>query len=533
MFRLWRKRGLSATAQDERVPVQKVFWFYLGQFDVLLTWLLAVGLVGAALYGATAAELPAQAMGRTFASQATAVLVVAATMLRGAIVALAIAGAAGAIGALIGFLFGLPRTLTSAELRSVRSNFGDLASGRTGTPDGSERKDGGGADAKNAAPGPDSESPAPAKTRTTYTDVNTNLEQISDWLTKIIVGIGLTELRNIPDALGDFGNNVGNYYTYGGHVYGVGGGLYFLIAGFFLGYVGTRVRLSLVFTGSQTDNDAIAGGATTLPSDSQLDLSVRASPAGAAANVVDVAGAQQGAGTTTPAIDAESLRQADKAILGKSVAELTTPKEIRALANALAREGRARAALDLYRDLWRKNAYSSPEFLFDFAQVYALAGVDDEAQRFATTASTLTPIAPAEIDKAIDQAALRGEVLAGLYENKGRTFRDAITAIETILQKYPAQEADPRNHIWRACAYGQRFAHLLANGGSEAELEQDRQTVRAAVKRAIELDPAAKSELACYYFKERIRNGDDDLAALYPDPVLTDLLGPETETPAT
>jgi len=27
---------------------------------------------------------------------------------------------------------------------------------------------------------------------------NTNLEQISDWLTKILVGVGLTQLREIP-----------------------------------------------------------------------------------------------------------------------------------------------------------------------------------------------------------------------------------------------------------------------------------------------------------------------------------------------
>jgi hypothetical protein len=33
------------------------------------------------------------------------------------------------------------------------------------------------------------------------TRVNTNLEQISDWLTKIIVGLGLVQLRSVPDYL--------------------------------------------------------------------------------------------------------------------------------------------------------------------------------------------------------------------------------------------------------------------------------------------------------------------------------------------
>src|ERR1700730_13401118 len=36
----------------------------------------------------------------------------------------------------------------------------------------------------------------PASTR-----INTNLEQISDWLTKILVGVGLTQLHKLPTAL--------------------------------------------------------------------------------------------------------------------------------------------------------------------------------------------------------------------------------------------------------------------------------------------------------------------------------------------
>lgn len=38
---------------------------------------------------------------------------------------------------------------------------------------------------------------------------NDNLVQISDWLTKIIVGVGLTQLNNIPGYL----DNLGNYFA--------------------------------------------------------------------------------------------------------------------------------------------------------------------------------------------------------------------------------------------------------------------------------------------------------------------------------
>jgi len=74
-----------------------------------------------------------------------------------AVVGLAIAGASGVLGVVIGFLFGLPRT---------------------GAPEkGSE------------------EGKAPYR-------ANTNLKQISDWLTMILVGVGLVQLGTLRGSLG-------------------------------------------------------------------------------------------------------------------------------------------------------------------------------------------------------------------------------------------------------------------------------------------------------------------------------------------
>jgi hypothetical protein len=70
---------------------------------------------------------------------------------------LLVAGAAALAGGVIGFLFGIPRTVPGAS--------------------------------------------APGATGTQYQG-NTNLEQISDWLTKILVGIGLVQIGHAPAALG-------------------------------------------------------------------------------------------------------------------------------------------------------------------------------------------------------------------------------------------------------------------------------------------------------------------------------------------
>jgi len=95
--------------------------------------------------------------------------------------------------------------------------------------------------------------------------VNTNLEEISDWLTKILVGATLTQLIKIPGAI----------WKAADFMAGAGGGvgpipfaaailIYFSAIGFFAGYVLTRMFFSLAFSRfdrglSDKDLDTLAG----------------------------------------------------------------------------------------------------------------------------------------------------------------------------------------------------------------------------------------------------------------------------------
>jgi tetratricopeptide (TPR) repeat protein len=106
--------------------------------------------------------------------------------------------AAAAVGGLLGFLFGIPRAVIQAD-RSGQSF-----------------------------------------------ESNTNLEQVSDWLTKILIGLGLAQLgaagtglsnlgHTLAKALGDTGD--------AGQVFGVSVVLYYAILGFMLGYLPARLSL--------------------------------------------------------------------------------------------------------------------------------------------------------------------------------------------------------------------------------------------------------------------------------------------------
>lgn len=124
-------------------------------------------------------------------------------------------------GFLVGFLFGVPRVLQ-----------GDGTGTGAGAP---------GATAVTS----------PAGYRQL---VNTNLEQISDWLTKIIVGLGLVELRAMPARLHRAAEWMAQSLTnkQGAELqqaaaFACGFILYFAVVGFLAGYLLTRLYLSGAF----------------------------------------------------------------------------------------------------------------------------------------------------------------------------------------------------------------------------------------------------------------------------------------------
>ncbi|MEA2344535.1 MAG: hypothetical protein QOF63_2704 [Thermoanaerobaculia bacterium] len=79
---------------------------------------------------------------------------------------------------------------------------------------------------------------------------NTNLEQISDWFTKILVGVGLTQVKEIGTGLWDFAAALapafGDAQTVKPFIVAVV--LYFVLCGFLSGYIWTRMFLAGAFS---------------------------------------------------------------------------------------------------------------------------------------------------------------------------------------------------------------------------------------------------------------------------------------------
>jgi hypothetical protein len=99
--------------------------------------------------------------------------------------------------------------------------------------------------------------------------VNTNLEQISDWLTKIIVGVGLVQLTSTPGFLKKVGSFASRSFNFEESLagpaasFGVGIISLFFAQGFLAGYTLTRLFLAGAF--GRADKEAIGTGVVVAP----------------------------------------------------------------------------------------------------------------------------------------------------------------------------------------------------------------------------------------------------------------------------
>ena len=114
------------------------------------------------------------------------------------------------VGGVLGFLFGIPRTFQGDQPSKRRTN-----------------------------------EPTRTDTRFDYR-ANTNLEQISDWLTKILVGVGLTQLTTLPDRLQQVATYVAQGLGESPSAPAFAGSLLvvFNVCGFLLSYLWTRLYLA-------------------------------------------------------------------------------------------------------------------------------------------------------------------------------------------------------------------------------------------------------------------------------------------------
>lgn len=427
--------------------------------------------------------------------------------LTAAFIALAICGAAAAVGSALGFLFGLPRTITGGDVRKA-------------DPAGQEPSAGGVARTPTAATSP--------------LATNTNLEQISDWLTKIIVGVGLTKLNGIVGYLESFGVSADGYFGFGGKAFAIAAGLYFLIVGFFIGYILTRTKLTWIFVGSDREADVIvsdynqqlaeaaikSAGEPVDPKSAPLvsDPKGPGPSSGGGGTPSDGGGPGAPSGPVPGAGPASStpadVVSADQAMLSAPIVKFNSVEELAGRAAAEARAGNLQSAAVLYEQVARDAP--SGRHLVDYAGVLGLLGKEAAA---ADVIATIRTVAPEQTEEASAKMLL-GLLRSGLYDGG---YERSISAGEELLTR-PAQARDPWVLLWLACAYGQRHQAMQKADIADPRLPATAARVVEHLRQSISIDPAMKPVIASLYDKSKETSGDDDLQSLFPNGELDDLL---------
>lgn len=139
-------------------------------------------------------------------------------------IGLIVALASALVGAIIGFIFGIPRSPNTV------SDF--------------------------AASGDSTQIPNEETLMDRAFQSNTNLEQISDWLTKILVGVGLTQITVFPEKLKSLSEYIGKAFVsvsssnpHAGSTILAGGiVLFYSMCGFLISYLWSRVYLPGAFS---------------------------------------------------------------------------------------------------------------------------------------------------------------------------------------------------------------------------------------------------------------------------------------------
>lgn len=169
-----------------------------------------------------------------------------------------VAGAAvAAVSGLLGFLFGVPRAFGGASRNRQASQGPPEANGKDGNDDPSSTEAAG-------SPGRNGGDASSDKGRDSW--INDNLSEVSDWLTKIVVGVGLVQFTEIVAWLGQIGRGLGEGAGLTAPLatsFGVTVILLNFGIGFFVAYIFVRTHLTTLFAAAYNDTQQQLRGELT------------------------------------------------------------------------------------------------------------------------------------------------------------------------------------------------------------------------------------------------------------------------------
>ncbi len=357
-----------------------------------------------------------------------------------------IAAASAAVGGMLGFLFGIPKSLAQGN-------------------DPSTEEAGNGASQSNRPTSRAAQSP------------NTNLERISDWLTTIFVGVGLTQIGEIPGLLREVATKltvdlvaqVPSAPTMAMAIIS-----YFAITGFLAGYLLTRLFLSGAF--SRADQNA-----NQLPDEKTL-------------KALEQAVGEDRLAVLGDKLDTE-VQHAALQLQSVSLEQLTQPEAIVAWARANRAFGRFDDAERGYRRALELDG-TQHGIKREYANLLALMGHTGQAD------DLLEKIRDDADESRKYQIAL-DQIMNHLYEKPPWGFQRAINKANNWIERIPREDTRAEGKLWfmLASAYGQEYAWTREQDPEAEELAEIRDRCLESVRKSLSITPAWKRNLQMIWDK--------------------------------
>ena len=369
-----------------------------------------------------------------------------------------------ASGFLFGFLFGIPKSLQ-------RKSASEDSESKSNQTDGTAQN------------GNSSE----------ILRVNTNLEEISDWLTKVLVGATLTQVVRIPRYVSTVANFMaGNSSSDIQSSFSAALLIYFGSVGFLAGYLLTRLFFSGAF--KRGDREILPSFAAL----AQLQSFVVSGKA------------------TDPS---KSLQELTKKISQTPISANSNAELANAVAVSSLVQGNNLRAFEA-TDIVLQRDPKDPWALLNRARLFAQIGTDVRAtvEQLQQSKASITQETSADIVETIYSELAYYQ----LYVDAPTGYQAAIATVEEYLSKYRPKQADL--YINLACAYGQEHALLKSQGASQEEIDQARDRAIEAMKNAIDLNPAARKRLV-EMVKAKPTDEDNDLTTFIDDTKVKQFLG--------
>jgi tetratricopeptide (TPR) repeat protein len=334
--------------------------------------------------------------------------------------------------------------------------------------------------------------------------VNTNLEQVSDWLTKIIVGVGLVELKNVPGYLRAAGEYIGAGFgeaagalvfqqrLAAGIVVAFGG------LGVLSGYLLTRMFFSAAFRRADAGTIGIA---------EEQGRTIAAIP-------LERGGGQK---VHLP----EAMGAAWEKLLSASLQSVGgSPSELAAWARVQFEAGRYDQAIIGYENAVAKDPRDA-RLRHSYAIAMKYGGRPRPDCMFQLEKSL--ELARSSSDLGLQRDIYASYTFNALYLDRPEGFLRARKAAEEYVLN---RQSLPSGDVWLnlACAYGQQYDEASKAPGVDAEtLRALRDKALDALKSSVRVDPRLNSR--AQQLLDGRAEGDDDLKAFEKDKEFREAVG--------